>query len=101
MQGPRRFRALSSAAMLAGSVTLWTGCTPVTQPRPLRAYFLPPPPHPAPPADDTQLAEPPTLALYANETPALTVSLPRIPRPSDADFLVKQADDHFTAGKRA
>src|SRR5262249_2289200 len=47
--------------------------------------------------------EPPSVGpkLYANEVPSLTTSLPKLPRPSDTDFVLKRADDRFQAGKRA
>jgi membrane-bound lytic murein transglycosylase D len=52
---------------------------------------------------DESPIEPPRLGpnLYTNEAPALTTSLPSLPRPSDVDFLIKTAEDRFAAGKRA
>jgi membrane-bound lytic murein transglycosylase D len=41
------------------------------------------------------------MAFYANEVPNLTTTLPTLPRPTDADFLMKRADDRFASGKRA
>jgi membrane-bound lytic murein transglycosylase D len=42
-----------------------------------------------------------TVAWYASEVPNSSASLPSVARPSDTDFLIKKADDRFTAGKRA
>lgn len=50
------------------------------------------------------MPEPPKLQsdLYQNEAPAITTSIPdALPRPSDADFLLKRADDRLAAGKFA
>ena len=92
---------LACTLALTGGVLLWTGCSTTVQPHPFRTYFVPPPKRPAPLPDMAPLADPPSLGLYAFETPALTGTLPRIARPSDAEFLVKQAEDRFAAGKRA
>jgi len=48
-------------------------------------------------------SDPPDVvaALYPNEVPSLATPLAVLPRPSDADFLIKRADDRFAAGKKA
>ena len=51
------------------------------------------------PEPSTEEAAPLTIAWYAGEVP--NSSLPSVSRPSDADFLIKRADDRFAAGKRA
>jgi membrane-bound lytic murein transglycosylase D len=65
---------------------------------------LPPQNHVAA-ADEEPVPEPPRLdsTLYANEAPTLSTALPLVlsPKPSDTDFLLKTADDHFAAGKAA
>jgi membrane-bound lytic murein transglycosylase D len=78
-----------------------SSCATTARPQQFRTFFLPPQSHTAP-ADDP-LSEPPRIEsdLYANEAPFLTPALPAVPRPSDADFLVKQADDRLAAGKLA
>jgi membrane-bound lytic murein transglycosylase D len=90
-------------AGLLGSVAaiVLTSCASTTpSPQRLRNYFVPPTPAPIAPA---KLIDPPAIltAFYANEVPNLTSTFPAIPRPSDADFLIKKADDRFAAGKRA
>ena len=92
-------RARVRAALVAGSFVLIAACA-TTGPQQFRTFLLPP----ARPvkASDTPVIEPPRLAqdLYANEVPALTAALPELPRPSDADLLIKKADDRFASGKR-
>ena len=84
---------------------LLTSCATTTpSPRQFRTFFVPPA-RPAPagtPAaiDVPNIAPAPSLA-YANEVPNLTTVLPSLPRPTDAEFLIKRADDRFAAGKRA
>jgi membrane-bound lytic murein transglycosylase D len=78
-----------------------SSCATTARPQQFRTFFLPPQSHTAIPTDDP-LSEPPRIAdLYVNEVPFLTPALPAVPRPSDADFLVKQADDRVAAGKLA
>jgi len=79
-----------------------SSCATTDRPQQFRTFFLPPQSHTAPATDDA-LSEPPRIDsdLYANELPFLAPALPAVPRPSDADFLVKQADDRLAAGKVA
>src|SRR5277367_4378127 len=79
-----------------------SSCATTARPQQFRTFFLPPQSHTAPAAEDS-LSEPPRIEsdLYANEAPFITPALPAVPRPSDADFLVKQADDRLAAGKLA
>ncbi|MEQ1948768.1 MAG: transglycosylase SLT domain-containing protein [Bryobacteraceae bacterium] len=88
---------------LLGSVAtalVLTSCattTPTLQS--FRRSFVPPTPQRT---EGKPIEQPPVLvAFYANEVPNLTSTFPAIPRPSDADFVIKKADDRFTAGKRA
>jgi len=83
--------------ILLAVVAAMTGCI-TTQPRSFQTFLLPASPHPV---QDQVLPEPPAVDFYANETPNLAPSLPAIPRPSDSDFLLKAAQDHFDAGRRA
>ncbi len=76
------------------------------RPQAFRNSFLPPPVHPAQ-AEAATLIDPPNLSpdLYSNEVPFLAESTGLAfvppPRPTDTDFLIKQADDRFAAGKLA
>ena len=99
-------RVLLCAILVIGSVAIWSGCVASSQPRQFRTFFLPPAPHPVLEGEEAPLVDPPRFDLrtndrYANEIPILTGALPRLPRPTDAEFLIKQADDRFAAGKRA
>ena len=88
------------AVAAAGTVFL-ASCVTTARPQQFRTFFLPP----SPPAmaSEEALIEPPRVGpeLYAYAAPAVTTSLPNIPRPSDTDFLLKKAEDRFAAGKRA
>ena len=85
---------------VAATVVL-TSCastTPTLQT--FRRSFVPPSPAGAP--QPKPIEQPPVLvAFYASEVPNLTSTFPAIPRPTDADFVIKKADDRFAAGKRA
>jgi len=89
---------------LLGSVAtavLLTSCATTTPtPQRLRSYFVPPAPAPIPAPQPIEQA-PVLTAFYASEVPNLTSTFPAIPRPTDADFLIKKANDRFAAGKRA
>ena len=43
----------------------------------------------------------PPSAFYGNEVPAISASVPPLTRPTDAEFLIKKADDRFANGKKA
>ncbi|MBV8845321.1 MAG: lytic transglycosylase domain-containing protein [Bryobacterales bacterium] len=96
-----QFRILRSALGVAATagIAVLAGCATTTPPQKFRTFFLPP----APPPAEAALSEPPPLALdlYANEVPSLSASFPVIARPTDAEFLIKRADDRYAAGKRA
>ena len=96
----------SLAGMLvAAGALLLAGCATTVRPQQFRTFLLPPAIAAA--AVDEPVPEPPRLSnelnagLYANEVPFLTGAVPDVPRPSDADFLLKKADDSFLAGKQA
>ncbi|HYV64472.1 MAG TPA: transglycosylase SLT domain-containing protein [Bryobacteraceae bacterium] len=82
-----------------------TGCAATNQaaqPQRYQRFFLPP--QRAQAQDQpvqAAFADPPRLGLYANEYPALPVKTTQIPRLSDTEFVIQNANDHFTAGKRA
>ena len=83
-----------------------SGCALTGGSQPFRNSFLPPPVHPAQ-DQPAPLIELPNLStdLYSNETPFLAQSSSLTfvppPRPTDTDFVIKQADDRFAAGKQA
>jgi membrane-bound lytic murein transglycosylase D len=96
----------SPAGMLvAAGALLLAGCATTVRPQQFRTFLLPPATAAA--AVDEPVPEPPRLSnetsasLYVNEVPFLTGAVPDVPRPSDADFLLKKADDSFLAGKLA
>jgi membrane-bound lytic murein transglycosylase D len=43
----------------------------------------------------------PPSAYYGNEVPMMVVAFTPLPRPTDAEFLIKKADDSFAEGKKA
>jgi membrane-bound lytic murein transglycosylase D len=94
------------SGIVAGLAVFSASCAITGRPQQFRNSFLPPPVHPA--VDESALLiEPPNLRadLYSNEVPFLaeSTSLTFVPppRPTDTDFLIKQADDRFAAGKQA
>lgn len=98
-------RAPVSVLVAIGAVFL-TSCVTAARPQQFRTFFLPPAP-PSTPAEEP--IEPPQIgpdlhsneALYSNEAPFLTASVPRLSQPSDTDLILKTADDLFAAGKQA
>jgi len=96
---------LERAVWLLGVAVCLSSCATVDpSPRQFRTFLVPPRPALTQPqtidAPDIPAA-PLVSAFYANEAPNLTTSVPVVPRPSDSEFLIKRADDHFAAGKRA
>jgi len=93
---------ITAGCVLAGAALGLCGCATTAPPKQFRTYFVPPV-QPGSHAPVPLVIEPPalTVAWYANEVPNLEISLPAVPRPSDADFLIKRAEDRFAAGKRA
>jgi len=87
-------------AGLVGATLVLTSCATTTRPQQFRTFFLPPQ-APTEISTNESLGEPPHIDLYANEAPIITPAIPAFQRPSDADFLVKQADDRLAAGKLA
>lgn len=91
--------------VLAGMAVFSAGCATTGRPQQFRSFLLPPPVQAQEPA--TPLIDPPALQpdLYSNEAPFLRdaagVTFVAPPQPNDTDFLIRQADDHFAAGKQA
>jgi membrane-bound lytic murein transglycosylase D len=100
MRVPANQSAILRAASVAGMVLL-AGCAATAPSQRFRSFFLPPSP-PVPPEAEA-IPEPPPLLLdfYASEAPSIGSTLPSIPRPSDADFVIKRAEDRYASGKRA
>jgi peptidoglycan lytic transglycosylase D len=95
---------MSGRVWILTAAALLTSCATTTPSQKFRTFFIPParPTPPSTPAiDPPSIAPSVGLAFYANEVPNLTTSLPALPRPTDAEFLIKRADDRFAAGKRA
>jgi len=103
-------RVWVAAGVTTGAVLLLASCaTTNPQPQQFRSFFVPPA-RTAKVLAPEPLAEPPglpqgltvpALDLYAYETPSRTSSLPSLPRPADGEFVIRQADERFNAGKRA
>src|SRR5579871_3907537 len=99
-------RVLVSAGLITGAILLMASCATTAPPKQqFRSFFIPPVRSTSIPPQEP-LAEPPgltgsvpTLDLYAFEKPR--TPLPSLPRPSDGEFVIRQADEHFYAGKRA
>src|SRR6185503_14811859 len=91
----------TASAVLAAAGMLLASCaatTQATQPQRYKQFFLPPQQAQPPEPVQQAFADPPRLNLYANDYPAL---LSKLPRPTDADFLIQRANDSFAAGKSA
>ena len=93
--------------VFTASVLILGGCVTISQPQQFRTFFLPPPARPKPPAERTVVEAPSTgVDRFSGEFPLPTSvssssSLPTLPRPTDADFLIRKADNYFNSGKRA
>ncbi len=92
----------------AASILSLGGCVTTSQPQQFRSFFLPPPARPKPSAERTVVEAPSTgVDRFSGEFPFPTSvsssssSLPSLPRPTDADFLIRKADNFFNAGKKA
>ena len=99
-----------AAGSATGAVLLLAGCAATNPPRQQFRSFFVPPVRPSKVLAPEPLAEPPGLPhglaappldLYAYETPSRVTFLPALPRPADGEFVIRQADEHFNAGKRA
>ncbi len=92
------------AAVVLTSCAITSCATTAPSPKQFQNFYVPPRHIPT----EIQPIDPPDVnttglvsAFYANEVPSLAPGLPAIPRPSDAEFLIKRADDYFASGKRA
>src|SRR4051812_36788700 len=88
------------ALLSVAATVVLTSCAGTAPTQRLRNYFVPP--SPVPMAAPQPIEQPPVLtAFYAGQIPNFTGTLPAIPRPTDADFIIRKADDRFALGKRA
>ena len=103
MRTTGHLRAPVGVAVVTGLLSLASCATSTSRPQPFRSFFLPPQIQQAARSADP-VPDPPKLQsdLYQNEVPAITGAFPdALPRPSDADFLLKRADDRIAAGRAA
>ncbi len=102
MRTPRNLRAPAGVAV--ASLFLASCATTTNTQQQFRTFFLPPQKTPQANQPQEPVPEPPQLQpeLYQNEGPVVMTALPdALPRPSDADFLLKRADDRLAAGRAA
>jgi membrane-bound lytic murein transglycosylase D len=85
--------------MIAGCVL--TSCALTNRPQPMKQFFLPPARAMAAPAEPVLDPPAPPSAFYGNEVPIMPAPVAPLARPTDAEFLIKKADDRFADGKRA
>lgn len=102
MRTAGNYRVPAGLAIGIGVLTL-SSCVTATRPQQFRAFFLPPQNQQPPANSEESTPDLPrlTTAPYANEMPAITTEIPDIPRPSDADLLLKKSKDRFAVGKAA
>ncbi len=94
-------KSRAGRALFAGGAVLMSSCALTSRPQPARQFFLPPTRAMAPPAEPMLEPPAPPSAFYGNEVPAMPAPLAPLSRPTDAEFLIKKADDSFLEGKRA
>jgi len=95
------FKSRTGRALVAGGAMLMSGCALTSRPQPLKQFFLPPSREMAAPAEPVLDPPAPPSVFYGNETPAMPAPVGPLARPTDAEFLIKKADDRFADGKRA
>jgi membrane-bound lytic murein transglycosylase D len=78
-----------------------SSCALTNRPQPLKQFFLPPSRAMAAPSEPVLDPPAPPSAFYGNELPAMDAPVPALPRPTDAEFLIKKADASFAEGKLA
>src|SRR5271166_1077148 len=94
-------KSRTGRALVAGGTVFLSSCAFTTPPQPMKQFFLPPSRAMAPPAEPVLDPPSPPSAYYGNEVPMVTLAFTPIPRPTDAEFLIKKADDSFAEGKKA
>src|SRR5580693_5832521 len=94
-------KSRTGRALVAGGAVLMSSCSFTTRPQPMKQFFLPPSRAISEPAEPVLDPPAPPSAFYGNEVPAMPAPLAPLPRPTDAEFLIKKADDSFLDGKKA
>lgn len=99
------FKSRTGRALFAGGTVLIAGCTLTScaltnRPQAVRQFFLPPTRAMAAPAEPVLDPPSPPSGFYGNEVPAINAPLAPLARPTDAEFLIKKADDRFAEGKK-
>jgi len=95
------FKSRAGRALFAGGAVLLSSCALTTRPQPVKQFFLPPTRAMAAPSEPVLDPPSPPSAFYGNEVPAMPAPLAPLTRPTDAEFLIKKADDSFIEGKKA
>jgi membrane-bound lytic murein transglycosylase D len=94
-------KSRTGRALVAGGAIFLSSCALTTRPQPMKQFFLPPSRTLTAPAEPVLDPPSPPSAYYGNEVPMVTIAFTPLPRPTDAEFLIKKADDNFAEGKKA
>jgi membrane-bound lytic murein transglycosylase D len=94
-------KSRTGRALVAGGTVLLSSCALTTPPQPAKQFFLPPSRAIAAPAEPVLEPPAPPSVFYGNELPAMAAPVAPLPRPTDAEFLIKNADERFAEGKKA
>ncbi len=99
-------KSRTGRALFAGGTILIAGCTLAgcaltNRPQPVRQFFLPPARSSGPLSEPVLDPPSPPSVFYGNEVPVVPAGVPSLARPTDAEFLIKKANDRFTEGKKA
>ena len=94
-------KSRAGRALFAGGAVLMSSCALTTRPQPIKQFFLPPSRAMAAPSEPVLEPPAPPSAFYGNEVPAIDAPPAPLARPTDAEFLIKKADDSFFEGKKA
>jgi membrane-bound lytic murein transglycosylase D len=95
------FKSRTGRALVAGGAVLLSSCALTNRPQPLKQFFLPPTRAMAAPTEPVLDPPSPPSGFYGNEVPAISAPVAPLSRPTDAEFLIKKADDRFAEGKKA
>lgn len=95
------FKSRAGIALFAGGAVLMSSCALTNRPQPLKQFFLPPSREMAAPSEPLLEPPAPPSVFYGNELPAIDAPLAPMARPTDAEFLIKKANDSFADGKKA
>lgn len=94
-------KSRTGRALVAGGAVFLSSCAFTPRPQPMKQFFLPPSRAMAEPTEPVLDPPSPPSAYYGNEVPAVPLEIAPLPRPTDAEFLIKKADDSFAEGKKA